>query len=132
MYTVIFENGTNYEGGDLENSRWNDMPDLPIIRLEYSFPSLSKENKEGQTALMEGYDSYNHLVERINIQAKEIINKVILLGKIDQQVSIITYDCKTKKISQSTAEFGKEYEGKPSTGWKIGIKSSRYSTTFIT
>lgn len=116
MYKIIFEDLSEFIGGDLENSKWNEIPNKPIKKIEYSL--LEK------TAILENYEAYNHLVERVEfilINNKPRINKILLMAKKNNTVYIFIFDLFTKEIYSEVHEFGKEYYGNFTTGWKLGI-----------
>ena len=120
MYKVYFTDNSVFEGGTLNNSKWNDMPNKSIIKIEYRL------GKAG--IMLSGYESYNHLVERSRFMTGnyERITKVILLGKKMSQVDVIIYDLIKKTVVKKQLEYGKEYNNRPTTGWKKGHLSSPY------
>jgi len=121
MYKVTFEDDTIFEGGSPINSKWNDMPSKPIKKLEYIL--------EKQTILMEGYQAYNHATERHYKVSKGIEVRILwLMVKKENDIMIIKYDFKTRRIDYDVAEWGKEWKGKPTTGWKIGIIKGKANT----
>jgi len=117
MYKIIFEDSTEFLGGEIQDSRWNTMPNKPIKKLIY--------NVGEKEIVLEGYDSYNHLVERISIVGKSSnrITQLYLMAKKDDNVLIISIDPVTNKFRFDPAIFGREYYNKATTGWKSGISS---------
>jgi len=119
MYRIIFNDGDIWLGSEPEQSNWKQMPNKPIKKIEYTL-----FNKK---AIFEGYESYNHLVERtcfIFNNNKEKINKVFLMARKKDSVYCFVFDLFAKEVYPSTYIFGKEYYGKPTSGWKEGLKDS--------
>lgn len=119
MYNVIFKNGEKFEGGEPENSKWNEMPDLEISQLNYSLGT--------KWLILENYEAYNHLVEYITIvgQTKTIISKILILGKIKNYVHKFTYDFIKGRVKMEMVQYGKEYNNSSTTGWKKGLLNKR-------
>ena len=115
MYKIIFEDNTEFIGGTLHNSNWNKITNIPIKKLEYYLL--------GKVIILENFELYNHLIERISIinTNQEIISKLILMGKKEETVITYTYDFIKKNGYFGSELFGREYLGKPTTGWKKGI-----------
>lgn len=116
MYKIYFTDGTTFEGGDIGNSKWNEMPDKFIKKLEYTLVK--------KTLVLENFYAYNHIVERVQFVNKEgaKITKLILMGTdaLDK-VMKITYDFDKQRVYQKLEILGQEYNGKPTTGWKKGV-----------
>lgn len=111
IYKILFEDGTYFEGGTWENSKWNEIPDKPIRVIAY------------QKLILENFEAYNHLVEHvvgIN-QPLEGIRKTILMVAYGKKVYKFTFDFIKKQIIKSEEEMGKEYNGTTTTGWKKGL-----------
>ncbi len=56
LYTVIFEDRTNYIGKDYYNTGWEQIPNKPIKRIIYTLPN-------GDNLVLNGYESYFHMCE---------------------------------------------------------------------
>jgi len=127
MYKVYFLDGTIFIGGEINDSKWNMMPHAkPIVKLEYQ---LAKHK-----VLLKGYDGYNHIIERVvglNFKGKERISKLILMVKKDRDVMSLIFDMIKNKVYHHLSTFGKEYNNKPVTGWKIGIKNGKPKSQII-
>jgi hypothetical protein len=110
MLTIKFTDGEVLKGGS-----WNTLPNKPISKVALEVP--------GHKIIMQDYEMYNHLVERVfNVIGKTTtIRAIYLMGKKGNQVQIINYNLITGQIIESHAEFCQEYNGRPSTGWKNGI-----------
>jgi hypothetical protein len=76
---------------------------------------------------MKGFEEYNHLfVHSLNLSTKQnIVTKIILLGKHNNKVKRITFDLLKKELIEDEIEFGKEFNNKPTAGWKQGIKEGK-------
>lgn len=117
MYKIIFIDDTIFEGGrNLLNSQWNDIPDKPIKQLVY--------NLFGKTIFLENFESYNHLVERLNVIFGNFpypIISVTLMGLTKGKIKKFVFDLIKKELKIIEVIEGREFKGMPSTGWKIGI-----------
>lgn len=126
MYKVMFVDNTIFNGGNPENSLWNNMPNKPIKKIEYTLL--------GHTVTFEGYESYNHLKEKAQflLQNNEIrLSKVILMAKKGNVVYSFIFDYFTKEILTTTSEFGKEYYGKETSGWKTGLQNTETTYSVV-
>jgi hypothetical protein len=112
MVSVKFSDGelVQFEKG------WNDLPNKPILRVKITI--------DKHMLMMEGYEEYNHLQEYcMNISnGSQSVRNRFLLGKKGDRVKAIIYNYIDDKIEEFEAEFGSEYYGRPSTGWKEGVK----------
>lgn len=122
MYKITFQNEVReFVERDLLNSHWNEMPNKPIKKLEYQIGD--------KTIILENYHAYNHLVERTQFINRDGMKlKLFLMAKKDNNVLILIYDLSKNKLSYDAKEFGKEYYGKPTTGWKEGIIGEKPKT----
>lgn len=115
MYRITFIDDTTFDGGTINNSKWNEMPPKQIKRLDYFL--FDKK------IIFENYEAYNHIVEYsyiINIK-QNIISKIILMAKKDNQIVAVLFDTLHKCVQIKNYEFGREYLGRSTTGWKQGI-----------
>lgn len=125
MYTVIFKDLSTFKGGEITDSKWNDMPDKPIASIIYKLDN-------GQTITLEGYNAYNHIVERAVIVTKGLYTtKLFLMAKKDNDVLLLIYDCKRQRLDYDTRIFGQEYNNKPCTGWKEGVTDMKPKSEII-
>jgi hypothetical protein len=118
MYKIIFNDDTEFIGGEYNNSKWNEIPNKPIKKISY--------NLLNHTIIFEEYEAYNHLVEKVQFilnNNQAAIGKIFLMAKKNNIVYTIIFDLFNKKIYQETYEFGKEYYGGSTSGWKQGILS---------
>jgi hypothetical protein len=115
-YIITFVNNTKYEGLSPDTSNWNQMPNMPIHSFFYRLTSTK------QVITLTGYQAYNHLVEKVAIPGKEAFtNKVILLAKNNNQVLTVHINLREGLIQFKNEEWGKEYYGWSTKGWKEGI-----------
>ena len=127
MLTIKFTNGEI-----AQNPSWLSMPLYPIQRMKYQF--------NDKIIILEDYESYNHLQERvfgIMGTTKNFIRSVYLMGKKGNKIDVIILDMMENIITGYEAVEGTEYgkskvfdkerkhigwtDGRPSTGWKNGI-----------
>ena len=115
MYKINFEDGTEFQGGPVGESKWNDMPKKWIKSLTYTI-----KDKE---ILLEGFEEYNHIVEHVNFIQKhgKLISQLILMGKKNNDVYKVILNFSTGKVSQEKCLYGTEYNGRKVLGWKNGI-----------
>lgn len=114
MYKVFFDDETIFDGGHYTNSKWNEMPNKTIKKLEYTLFN--------KTIILKGFESYNHIVEHSYLSktgSKKIL-KVILMGKVDQKVYQFIYDFEKHCVLSKIKNFGQEFRMKKTTGWKKG------------
>ena len=119
MYKIVFEDNTEFNGGVPKDSKWNEMPNKKIKILLY--------NLKDRILSLEGYREYNHIVEKCTGVGNKIdmVSKILLMGKVDDVVHIITIDFVKGKLLKNITPIGKEYNNKPIiSGWKKGLKSS--------
>jgi len=118
MYYLNFGKGIEFAGGEPNNSRWNEIPTKQITELNY--------NMFGKKITMRDFESYNHIVERakmINKKFADTITAVYLMGKYKSQVYVIKFDLIQNTIKDYISEFGHEYNGGTTTGWKEGLST---------
>lgn len=131
MYKITFSDNTEFIGGDLKDSKWNEIPkDKLISSIQY--------NCGGVTILLTGFESYNHLVEHsqiINPQNKltnsDLIIKSTICGRYKNRIYLVIFDFITGKVrteiegfTQKQVEHIEIYSHPKSTlrytGWKPG------------
>jgi len=113
-YLVFFEDGTEWQGGHYSDSKWDKMPDKPIIRIEYS---LTKK-----VLVLEGFEAYGHIVARVdgvNIGFKTI-PYVIIMGKWKNNVYQTVYDFQEGKVYTKLVNYGEENQGQKDGSWHKG------------
>ena len=114
MFKIIFSDQTIFIGGESTDSKWNTMPNKPIKKLEYKL--------KNKTINLENYHAYNHLVEKVCfLNGKQKITKIILMAKKDDNVLLLVYDFIKNKFYYDAKTFGREYNNKPTSGWKQGV-----------
>jgi len=84
LYKVIFEDGSPdfYGGPNIHSSRWLEIPNKPIKRLEYFFT-------ESEGIILQGFESYLCFVEAEAVISRKIGNcpKCGSKGKISQKIT---------------------------------------------
>jgi hypothetical protein len=118
LYKIIFEDNSEFFGGDLNNSKWNEMPNKSISKIIYY--------SQIKTIELSGYEEYNHLiVHKQNILSnKNNTIAVILMGKSFNQVTRFIFDLNNNKLLIDKVFEGQEFKDKPTIGWKEGMKNS--------
>lgn len=137
IYKIIFKDGSVFTGGkDVFVTNWLNIPENKEIKeLHYALP-------DSNIIVLRGYDAYNHLVEvskeafnnRKHVPIKSAVRtlngvrviSVFLMGKkgnkvISYRIILEEYENSKYKIGDITRrekEFGKEFYGAPSTGWR--------------
>lgn len=116
MYKLIFTDGT-VESGMSKNSTWNKLGEGKLIKsmiYQYTF---------SHQLMLQGYEEYNHLVEKMAIVGQEnpVMTKIFVMGRANGNTDIFTIDLKTRQVSKKTVAVGQEYNGQQTTGWKKGL-----------
>ena len=113
MLTIKFTNGEI-----IQNVPWLSLPNEPIKKLKYVF--------NDKTIILEDYESYNHLVKIAydfmggNTTIKTV-KAIYLMGRKGEEVQGINLNLMDGTITEYTAPYTQEYNGRPSTGWKLGV-----------
>jgi len=126
MYKIFFADNTIFEGGDLHNTKWNEMTDKSIQKIEFYLFN--------KTIIMQNYESYNLLKEKsqiINKNSLATIDKIFLMGKNKDMTLIYVFDLKKQESYPISCEYGKEYYNKSVTGWKKGLLNQNPSIEII-
>lgn len=115
MYLITFENNEKFHGGDLLNSKWNDIPyNKNIASIIYYFPI--------KVIVLSNYEAYNHLVYQAIVKGKIFIERIKLFAKFQSKIDIFEYSIKEKILfKDSCATKNMLYDNKV-TGWKQGVK----------
>jgi hypothetical protein len=115
MYIIYFEDGDIFKGGNPNNSKWNEIPNKTIKKIQYILM--------GKTVYLENYNKYNHIVERYNLLNKKTsgISKVLLMGEKAGVVKRFVFDLLHNCFYEDITEVGKEYNNNPVLGWKKGV-----------
>ena len=114
MYKLFLQDG-EFFGKSIDGS-WNNIPLVPILKMEYSY-TLNRK------LILSGYKEYNHLVEKIAIigHQGEVISKIFIMGRTDVNTDVFTIDLKTRLVSYKKVDIGQEYNGQVLRGWKEGL-----------
>jgi hypothetical protein len=135
MYQVTFIDGTEFAGGEPDQSMWDMLPDKPIQALTYWIKDSDKYH-------FTDFEEYNHCVERVQgvNGGFQSISKVIVMGRVGKRVYEVLFDLTQGRVYQFVAPYGEEYgskaitnkegyitgweAGRPLTGWRFGILPS--------
>ena len=128
LYKVLFADGSYFDGGNnYKNTKWLYIPkDKEIKQIVFALP-------DGNLLVLRDYEEYNHFIEATqNIYGdyKFTLRYQYLLGrKGDKIISyrITLFQTKDSRysigdITRREYEWGKEYNNKPTKGWKKGIR----------
>ncbi len=99
LYQIIFEDDTEFTGGNYLETKWTDIPYKKIKRIYYRLPS-------GDYLCLGGYEQYYHMIEGLKILTGEnkgqlFIKNVHLFGKrknIITRFSIVIQDNNKAKM----------------------------------
>ena len=119
MYKVYFIDNSVFYGGNIDKTKWNLIPKKPIKKIECTI--------SGKTIVLENYESYNLFNEKglfIN-RGFGAITKLVIMGKKDNNVIRVIYNFMKKKCAYDGKEFGKEWRGKSTIGWKEGLPNQK-------
>jgi hypothetical protein len=117
MYTIIFKDRTEFHGGEPSESRWNEIPDKPIAELYYDLA--------GKKIYLKNYEAYNHLTKyafHVDSQ-QQIVVAVIIMGLDNKKVKRFIFDFIQKKLIVDEVPINQEYNNKPASRWKAGLKN---------
>ena len=119
MYNITFTDNTQFKGGNIKNTRWNEIPDKQIKSIEYRFL--------GKKIYLEGFEEYNH----IKLMAQMLQRTghtthtygILLLGRVGKAIHCFAYDLQKKTFTKTVEIQGQELFNNPTTGWKLGYKN---------
>jgi len=116
MYKIIFEDNSIFKGKP-EHSKWNNMPDKAIKRIEYTY--------KNSTVVLEGYEQYCHIVKKGSALIGNFngIMKIILIARTKKESQLYIWDLIKGEFSTATTEIDKEYNNRKVTSWKKGISA---------
>jgi len=123
LYELILDDWTRYSGESIENPGFRKSPENGIQVFKLRLPS-------GDFLMLQGYDEYNFFIEAfqdISGNKEHHVSFMFLMGCKDNVVT--SYRIAAKDFGQYRAgdttirQFpkGKEYDGKPTSGWHKGI-----------
>ena len=117
LFTIIFEDNTVFWGGDIENTKWLEIPDKKIRTIFYFLPL-------GDCIGASNYDKYYHFVEvceDLNGEKKGIkqLEYANLICKKEQQYKLYKINLKTGQIEiKFLEEKDKMIQQLNPIGWK--------------
>lgn len=101
------------------NPGWGDeIFNRVIEKLEFFIPT-------GHELIMSGFEQYNFFIEALQVfgKAPELIQAIWFCGKTPKSDDVIIWIIRDKKMLQFKERWGHEYNGGPTSGWKIGVRS---------
>ena len=126
LYRVRFDDGSIFEGGNTyKETKWLEIPDKKIKAISFYLP-------DGNILTLRNYEEYNHIIEAtqdVYKSNKFTIRYQYLMGKkenkvISYRITLFQSQDSRYKIGDITRreyEYGKEYNGKATSGWHKGI-----------
>ena len=127
LYTVIFQDGSNFQGGTFSDTKWTEIPNKPIKRIIYNLQT-------GDKLVLNHYDNYFHMIEATTdfylpspIIPKDVLEKkeitkleyAYIMGRRNNIVICYKIDLKTgdieRKIFDEEDNFIKKLN---ENGWK--------------
>lgn len=98
LYTIIFEDSSSFLGGDLNNTKWNEIPPKKIRSLFYCLPN-------GDCIGLSKYDKYFHMIEAVvdlngNNRGQKKLEYAYIMGLKEEDVRVYRINLcdKEKKI----------------------------------
>lgn len=125
LYEIKFTDGTEFKGGNLKDTKWNQIPDKPIYSLTYYF--------FGKAITLTEYESYNHIWEKAQnlFNGQEILCDIYLMARTEGQTIVIHFNLIKETTDVSGFSYDKELRGKAVSGWKKGIENGKPKITGI-
>ena len=101
MYKIIFEDNSIFKGGEPNNSKWDDIPNKAIKRIEYTY-----KNKK---VVMGGFIKYCHIVKKGSALIGNFngIMQVILMARSEKGTMLFIWDLIKGEFSTATTEIDK-------------------------
>lgn len=100
QFKITFIDNTIFEGNSL-SSDWTNIPNKPIVSLKFSIGKLN--------VVLENYQEYNHLKERILTRQQNQISQILIMGRKESETDIFIFDLRKNKVKKETVEKGFEY-----------------------
>jgi hypothetical protein len=114
LFSIIYADGTVFKGGTLLNSGWNEI-NKPIKELCYHFPT--------ETLILSDYEKYNHIIVHRRKLQMNWISHIIILAKKDNMLFRFIYVTKKNKLHADKTVYSENFNGRPISGWKIGMNN---------
>jgi len=117
LYTVIFQDGSNFLGGTFTDTKWTEIPNKPIKRIIYNLPT-------GDNLVLNGYDKFFHMIEAttdLSGENKGItkLEYVYIMGKKDKIIVCYKTNLKTGNIERKIFNEKDNFiKGLNENGWK--------------
>lgn len=120
-YTIKFEDGIVYNSPDIRSNDpgWASEQDAKLTGIEH----ISIILPNNQKLVLSGFEKYNFFVEASQTfkQQGAKIEAFYFCGAYRGNVIFWKIDYRTKQIIKQIAKEGMEYNGTPTTGWRMGL-----------
>jgi hypothetical protein len=115
MYIITFFDGKIFKGGDLQDTKWKEVPDYPILNIV--MPVF------GKIIRLENYEMYFFALNKVNLPFNRgcIFRKILLMGRTKNKSHIAIVDLIKKRINIEIVDADKEWNERPISGWKQGL-----------
>ena len=120
LYTLLFADGTKYEGGNIQETKWKEIPNKPIKSIFYMLPT-------GDFLTLTNFKRIYHYVEvtcDLNARTKQPITHQSLNLLIERENKIISYTIDLQKVSVDIKVYDLEdawIKKLNPIGWKRGL-----------
>lgn len=118
LYDIEFTDGTRFKGGNLKNTRWDEIPSKMIKRIKYRLA--------GREITVEGFDAYVNVKfygKIVNSSSGDLLYAVALMARKGNAVWQFLFNLQEHTLVRNIVPFGCENEGRPVVGWKIGASA---------
>jgi len=104
LYLVIFKDNTSFEGGNIYDTKWNQIPNKKIKRIIYSL-------SDGNYLTLSNYDKYYHYVEALNNitgadKGQIKLQHACIMGLKDNKITCYTIILSKENKTDSIYKFG--------------------------
>lgn len=104
LYLIVFEDDTQFVGGDYMSTKWNEIPSKKIKRIFYRLPG-------GDCLTLSGYDKYYHMIEATTdllgkSRGQVKLRHAYIMGKVADKV--VRYKI-SLEIKNNKGEIAKEF-----------------------
>lgn len=122
---LVLEGGLIHTTNDVRSSNpgWSDCQPSGIERMEMNFLGTDNGRPAKFRLIMAGMKEYNFFVEAIrslDSNGKVTLKGLWFLGRLPNTNKVTGFVIKEKLLAVNT-EYGKEYGGFATVGWKSGI-----------
>ncbi len=122
LYTIIFEDNSVYQGGDLVNTLWANIPDKPIKKFTYYVPNTKQIICEENFLRVYHYVEVTQDIHQGNKGAVNLEYSYLIFEK-EFEYEGYRINLQTKKIENLLLKKDNEYvKSLNPMGWKKGGK----------